>query len=123
LNEVPSDVLDPNAVYVRPDGQRVGLGSLLIARQNNQTGIESGIWQLADGTYHSPGNQLGGVLSGAGRLDTTSTVEQTCNDWQDPSGTRNSGIFNLTHGQWWVRNSGEACLSTTAGFRVYCVEP
>jgi hypothetical protein len=123
LNRRPSDVLDPSTVYVRPDGQRVGLGALLIARQNNQTGIESGIWQSGDGTYQSPGNQLGGVLSGAGRLDTTSTVEQTCNDWRDPAGTRNTGIFNLMHGQWWLRSTGGACSNTTGGFRVYCVEP
>lgn len=123
VNRRPSEVLDPSAVYVRPDGQRVGLGTLLLARQNNLTGIESGIWQAGDGTYQSPGDALGIVLTGAARLDMTSTVAQSCNDWKDAAGTRNNGVFNVTHGQWWLRSSDGACSNTTGGFRIYCVEP
>lgn len=123
LNRPASDVLDSETVYVRPDGQRVGTGALLIAHRDILTGVESGIWQAADGTYQSNGGALGGVSSGAGRLDMPSTTEQTCNDWRDSGGTRNLGIFNLMNGHWWTRSSGAVCSNTTGGFRIYCVEP
>ena len=106
-------VLDPAAVYVRPDGTRVGTGALIA----QGFGLESGIWQTATGQYQS----RYAVWTGSATPSAVGTISSTCNDWQDTSSASfgTSGVSGLAFVLWWS-GSVAAC---SGAWPIYCVEP
>jgi hypothetical protein len=111
-NKAASAVLDPAAVYVRPDGTRVATGAELATRTKNP---DSGIWQSADGTYVAES-----VWTGSLSVDAPSTG--TCADWTNPSQSLGS-VAGLTSSVasnfWWNNNSTSTCNETR---RLYCIQ-
>jgi len=116
-----SESLDLGALYVRPDGQPVGTGEQLITAGGF---LQSGIWQSGDGQYLPDGDGIAGVLTGTLNPTALGLVQNTCDDWSDPAGTRINGVLNLISSDWWFRGDGGACTPTaTAGFSIYCAAP
>ncbi|HKO95016.1 MAG TPA: hypothetical protein VJU61_27870, partial [Polyangiaceae bacterium] len=105
-----AEVLEPAAVYVRPDGQLVGTGAQLVS--NDKPGVP---WIAANGSRvydyvwtGQPENRL-------------PTVADTCSDWTNPSSTGmqgQSGYDNMLG--FAIVVEPVACNSPG---RLYCVEP
>ncbi len=112
-NRTASAVLDPAAVYVRPDGTQVGTGAELAAGN----ALESGIWQSADGGYSA---QL--TWTGSDNPALVGTAASTCADWSDGAaadpGTTGWSPFDARF--WWKYLSPDTC---STGHSLYCVEP
>lgn len=105
-----------NAVvnYQRPDGVVVGTKADL----GGTTGLKSGIWQQADGTYPSTSNI--GIWTGSSDPTQVGTATTTCSNWtSSSSGTAIIGTAGFVAGQWW--NSGTAACNSTFP-RLYCVQ-
>lgn len=116
-----SELLDPEAEYVRVDGMTVGTGEQLLAPG---AALQSGIWQAGDGTYLPGEGALASVLTGAPLLTDVGLPQDTCNDWTDAAGTSISGVSNIIGPDWWFRGAGGSCTPANAdGFSIYCVEP
>src|SRR5262249_50434056 len=64
--------LNPNATYVRVDGQVVGTGQEIL-----NGAIHSGPWQQGNGTYYSRQQ----FWSGSAVITVAGTQDGTCNDW------------------------------------------
>jgi hypothetical protein len=107
-------VIQPEANYVRLDGQLVGTGQQLLDGD-----VLTGIWQAADGTYQAPESRIIIVPTGAESPAELGTPESTCNDWTDPAGTMASGAFANADAGWWLSNSNRTCADPVA---LYCVE-
>lgn len=107
--------LDPAAVYVRPDGQRVGTGQDLIDVAIASARLQGGIWQSGDGTYVVGAT----VWTGALNLTTTPNVSDTCGDWSLATGSGRVGSSSYTTTSHWSDGSF-GC--TSAFIRLYCVE-
>jgi hypothetical protein len=112
-----SAALQPGVNYVRSDGQLVGTGEQIAARQ-----VLTGIWQNADGSYRAPVRNIAGVNTGSQTLNDVGTVESTCNDWSAlmSSTTDVVGSVSAVNFNWWFRDRIGTCGVATA---LYCVEP
>jgi hypothetical protein len=107
-----SAVLTSSAVYVRPDGTRVGTGAAIAAGDE----LESGVWQLADGTYSKSE-----VWSGSTAPADKGTIASTCNNWTDSSAAAMGRVgWSAFDSKTWFSDTTEACR---LGFPIYCVEP
>lgn len=123
VGRAASDRLDPEADYVRPDGELVGTGQeLIVASRPTADGnsLDSGMWQSADGRYLREEQFDLQTWSGSTALDRPGTDESTCGDWLDPSGNANVGNFGVTNFQFWSRGGTGPC---SASNYVMCVEP
>lgn len=114
LDRAAADVLDPNASYVRVDGQLVGTGQELAAGN----AVSSGVWQAADGTY---GGELSNRAWTGIAVDPRSvgTGAETCGGWTDPGATGRAGNVNMTNAQVW--NAGGPLDCSEPNY-LYCVE-
>lgn len=106
--------LDPNAVYVRPDGQVVGTGQQLIDAATFGAELDSGIWQTGSGSYFDAT-----PWTGASDLTTVPSASDTCNDWSATTGSGRSGRASLTNAPFWV---GGSSTCNSGYLRLYCVE-
>jgi len=117
-----SDVLDLDADYVRVDGQLVGTGADILARN-----LVSGIWQLGDGSY--PRDDFSDAWVGSDTPDVVGDAVSTCNDWT----SSDAGDTGATYGEfanassrfWGRRGASIACDvfgSDERAVRLYCVE-
>lgn len=105
--------LNSGAVYVRPDGTRVGTGAQIALGGR----LESGIWQSADGAYLS-GSQY--VWSGSTTISTVGSTESTCGNWADPS--RSAGTFGnwaFANERWWNDGGSVVCSVSRP---IYCIQ-
>jgi hypothetical protein len=109
-------VLDPNASYVRNDGQLVGSGAQLGAGN-----LLTGIWQTASGTYPSDGAR---VWTGKAEPFPPRAVH-TCNDWTSSSPSFSGAIGNSYAADTTSWFSTTIPCDETGGLagRLYCVEP
>jgi hypothetical protein len=126
-----SQLLVPDATYVRPDGVVVGTGATIGAGKP-----ESGIWQEADGTYAGRKGhpEFGNVWTGsAGTPDRLGTAESTCADWTDPAGSGAWGDLSAGPRFWNTSGSsgprvGDGTMLDPADYdctqkaRLYCIE-
>jgi hypothetical protein len=96
-----------DAVYVRPDGVRIGKGSDLAGFPGI---FSSGIWERNDGTYVG---QLTTVWVGGGSSSTT------CNDWSSGSGTASVGQPAIGG----PSTFSVATVNCTGDNSIYCIEP
>jgi len=106
-------VLDPAALYVRPDGQAVGTGEQLALRQPL-----TGIWQLADGSYVTFEQ---GFTTWTGHSERTEPGQATsnCDNWQSTSGSGWVGFATAAGDDFWFIGS-QPCAAAN---HLYCVEP
>ncbi|MCC6994290.1 MAG: choice-of-anchor D domain-containing protein [Deltaproteobacteria bacterium] len=98
--------------YVRPDGQVVGTGAQFASGGD----LQSGVWQLGDGTYRSPY----GMWTGAGPPSTVPTAANTCNNWTDPAAGGVVTIGCANSSSWWYACGAPGCGGLSRA--VYCVE-
>ncbi len=115
-----ADHLDPNEVYVRPDGHVVGTGAEIIAAAASTDGtniLQSGIWQEGDGTYLTFFVWTGD--SGNDDMTMLGTVAGTCNNWTDSGGTGSAGVRTDVTSDFWRGFTARGC---TAPGRAHCVE-
>ncbi|HWO12969.1 MAG TPA: hypothetical protein VNN80_25895, partial [Polyangiaceae bacterium] len=105
-----AELLDPEANYVRPDGQLVGTGAQIAAQQ-----LLTGPWVTA-----SNQSSTFATWAGAATLTTPGTVESTCNDWASRSGTSPTGISNSVMGFW---SRFEDSCDSPRDLALYCIEP
>lgn len=112
-----SSLLDPSAVYVRPDGQRVGTGSELVATDGTGAALppESGIWQFGNGQYANVANA--NVWTGSTTPGQTGTND--CSGWSAGTGQGHTGFYQQLRGKAWWSWTDHACASTAY---VYCVQ-
>jgi hypothetical protein len=89
-----SDLIDPLATYVRPDGQRVGTGVDVL-----EMTLTAGLWVLGDGNMSNTFNPL--VWAGADNPSTPGTAATTCSDWQTTNGTADVGLFGFSNQTAW----------------------
>jgi hypothetical protein len=113
-----ASLLDPNQMYVRPDGQEVGTGAEIIAGQ-----ARGGIWQLGSGAY--PGTfEHSLVWTGSTSPSQRGSIASTCHDWTDaslPDGQ--SGDARDARSRAW-RSTTLSCSQTgLLQPLLYCVEP
>lgn len=108
--EPPAARLNSVAVYVRPDGQRIGTGADIIARE-----IRTGLWQRASGTYIT--SSL--VWVGSTMPADVGTSATTCSDWGSSSVTESGLVGNLraTTSFW-----SEGSIGCDSGRALYCAE-
>jgi len=105
-----STLIDSSAVYVRPDGIVVGLGSDLIAGK-----LPSGIWQQGDGRYK---NNI--VWTGGGTPDRAGTEANTCSDWTSSADVEMyAGANSPVTYTWWHNPHPWSCANMAF---VYCIE-
>lgn len=105
-------LIDAAATYVRPDGQLIGTGSLILAHF-----MSAGPWVTANG------RMLGRepVWTGATTdLSAPGSLAATCSNWSDPGGTGTSGIVSSGNERAWIAESGQPCSSPK---HLYCAEP
>jgi hypothetical protein len=124
-----ASLLTPTAVYVRPDGQRIGTGADLVAATGDHyyDGLESGIWQDNLGNYKQSASPYLNAWTGATSPDSLGTAATTCRNWTDP--TQVGAIFGapgIAHGDFFAFSSKmldpqHPCNETS--FVLYCVEP
>jgi hypothetical protein len=107
-----ADQLDPNATYVRPDGQAVGTGAEIAAGR-----LRTGIWQRGNGDYPSGDDGIAS-WTGSSRATDLGTADSTCDDWTNPDGRATSGVFAQTNVDFW--SSGDSPCREIA--HLYCVE-
>jgi len=110
-------LLNPQALYVRVDGQIVGTGAELAAF----TTLRSGIWQTGSGAYVQPDPDTPStVWTGSGNPTALGTTASTCNDWTSTVSTVGvAGFFATTQSpDWW----GIFTRNCTNAYRLYCVE-
>ncbi len=108
-----SEVLDPAATYVRPDGVAVGTGAQLAVGE-----WRTGAWQQGDGTYPS---EVRRVWTGSERIDALG--DTSCDDWgSDSSDIRGHYGFPASpvNGAFWTLRT-RRCASAS-DLRLYCVE-
>jgi hypothetical protein len=120
-----SDVIDPAALYVRPDGSLVGPGDLLrfgslssvatsLARM-----LQTGIWQSADGSYANVDDRM--TWTGASHIFDSAQPGESCDGWTSTAGTGIQGNSLLSSAGYW-QNTAEQIPCTTPA-HLYCVEP
>ncbi|MEM1413917.1 MAG: hypothetical protein AAGH15_03410 [Myxococcota bacterium] len=113
VSSAASEVLDAAAVYVRPDGVRVGTGAQLAARD-----WLTGAWQQGDGTYPS---EVRRVWTGSERID--GLGDTACDDWSSDS-RDDRGHYGFpaspVNGVFWTLRT-RPCTSFS-DLRIYCVE-
>ena len=105
-----SAALSPTAVYVRPDGTRVGTGMQLALGG----ALDSGIWQLANGTYSA-----GVVWTGSPQPGMAGTADTTCGGWTGQTGMGRTASGSADETSWW--NFGSSFCNEPVA--LYCVEP
>jgi hypothetical protein len=104
--------LNQQAVYYRPDGERVGDGlALLLGR------LETGVWTFADGSLQVA---AANVWAGAEDMNALGTNATTCNDWTSTTGTVALGSSAFANASFFGTSSGPGCSGTAA---LYCIEP
>jgi hypothetical protein len=115
-NAAASTLVEPATNYIRPDGTFVGKGAQLGAGGP----VESGIWQLADGTYFAGGPLQAVVLTGKNG----GTAADNCNDWQPVSGTTAYAGEIPYYEAWWggSKTSCPADTSSSISTVFYCVQ-
>jgi len=122
IGRAASELLDPNANYVRVDGQLVGTGADIIART-----IVSGVWQLGDGTY--PRDDHNQVWVGSDTPDAIGDEASTCDDWTSDSSELGAplGNFEAANVRFWGGSGGEIPCDVFGEseriVRLYCIEP
>jgi hypothetical protein len=99
--------------YQRRDGITVGTKAQL----GGTAGVQSGIWQLADGTYPSTSNVA--VWTGSIAPNVAGTLPSTCSNWSSTSGDATIGSAGLVDTEWW--NTGQAPCNANYP-RPYCVQ-
>jgi len=105
------DLLDPTAVYVRPDGAVIGTAEHVRAQD-----MLTGPWVTSDGAVFT-GSEL--VWTGGAPAELP-TLEQTCNDWTDPAAQGVQGGASYQHfGAFGSDNFTTPCAEPA---RVYCIE-
>lgn len=117
--------LDPEALYVRPDGIVVGTGAEIIAASRledwiNGVYLETGIWQLGNGAYPND-DPFHSVWVGDSVI-TRAPAAVGCSNWTDASpesGSRRGDYTTSTLGFWNVEDSAANCSNA---LRLYCVE-
>lgn len=106
-------LLNPQALFVRVDGQVVGTAVELAAF----TTLRSGIWQTGSGTYVSSPST---VWTGSGNPSALGTTASTCNNWTSTVSTMGVvGTCTTTQIPIWWTIIARNC--TTAN-RLYCFE-
>jgi hypothetical protein len=111
-----SSLLDPIALYVRPDLIPVGTGAEIIQAGHWLRRLPSGIWQNGDGTYVATDTVL--AWNGGGAMDVAGTLANTCNDWKSTDGQVWTGFFQRVDFWWWA-GSQVACSDSLP---LLCVE-
>jgi hypothetical protein len=107
----PARLLQPDQLYVRPDGVPVGTG-----RELAEGKLRSGIWQTFGGAYSA----TNAVWTGSRDVDVPDIMAQSsCHDWESNGG---AGVIALpaAHPRWWW-NAGEQ-RSCALVLPIYCVE-
>lgn len=107
-----SSRLNQQAVYFRPDGERVGVGYELGSGR-----IETGVWAFADGSLQTT---EASVWSGAESVGALGTNATTCNDWTSSTGTVALGSSGYANAAFFGSSLTTGCSGTAA---LYCVEP
>ncbi len=108
-----ASVLTPSAVYIRPDGTRVGTGTQLAAGGP----LDSGIWQDFSGVYSAQN-----VLTGSADPNAVGTADSTCADWTSQAAMGQFGWSPYDgSGIWW--SFGPTSCTSVGFFPLYCVEP
>jgi len=119
-----SDLIDEEALYVRPDGSLVGtgeqlrLGTLSSVATSLERTLQTGIWQAADGSYASIDDRM--TWTGARALFATSEPGESCDGWTSTGGTGIQGNSLLASAGYW-QNTGDQIPCTTPA-HLYCVE-
>jgi hypothetical protein len=107
-------VLDPNANYVRPDGQLVGTGQQIIDQE-----LVSGIWIHANGSIET--QFLSRVWAGNRDFESPLTADVTCGNWTSVAQTGYAGYAQEVDISFYGFGIPVPCDSTST--YVYCVEP
>ncbi len=111
-NRAAASVLTPSAVYVRPDGTRVGTGAQLAAGGS----LDSGIWQDFAGTYSAQN-----VFTGSQDPNAIGTSDATCANWTSQGTTGQTGSSAFDGSSTWWSSAPVPC--TGAGlYPIYCAE-
>lgn len=110
-NAPAANVLDPESVYIRPDGQLVGTGAVLIAAGE----LQSGIWQQGNGSYPPSAS----VWTGQTNLTEPGNLSSTCSNWTSTSSAAGVGGFSFTTQLSWWNGLVKSCATA---MRLYCVE-
>jgi hypothetical protein len=107
-------VLDPNANYVRPDGQLVGTGQQIIDLEP-----VAGIWIHANGSIETP--ILSRVWTGNRDFESPLPADVTCNNWTSVAQTGYAGYMQEVDISFYGFGIDVPCTAT--GNYLYCVEP
>ena len=121
-------LLTPTAVYVRPDGQRIGTGAEIVAITGDHyfDALDNGIWQDNLGAYKRGTSEFSQVWTGAKSLSERGTVASTCGDWTDPSQVGAVyGIAALADGDFFGFSTRMTVqqVCNDPSLYLYCVEP
>jgi hypothetical protein len=112
-NRTPASVLTPSAVYVRPDGTRVGTGAQLAAGDS----LDSGIWQDFAGVYSAQS-----IYTGAPGPNIFGIPETTCANWTTQGTTGMFAPSSFDSSTIWSGGYLIPC-PTLPSYPLYCVEP
>jgi hypothetical protein len=117
-----ANLLSAVTTYVRPDGAVVGTG----AEISGVGSLQSGIWQVADGTYVDANAATGlGVWTGSTSTALAATTDGSCDNWTSASaaGAPSVGDPSLADAQFWSSYTNSALRScNTTTNRLYCLQ-
>jgi Cep192 domain 4 len=110
------DLSAMSAPYVRPDGIKIADAPTIAAG----TGLDSGIWQNADGTYVT--GLLDRPWTGSSTPSITPMDTDTCMDWTSKAAGVDGiiGDSSTVGGNWWNSNALGFC--SIASEPLYCLE-
>jgi hypothetical protein len=107
-------VLDPNALYVRPDGAVVGTGADIAAMR-----VVAGPWLSNDGTNDSASPN---VWAGAGTPNELADPNFNCNDWTTTGSNGYVGDTDQSSERFFYTNAYTSCAQQPQPV-LRCVEP
>jgi len=100
--------------YVRPDGIEIADATTIASGDQ----LDSGIWQNADGTYVTTGNN--GAWTGGSTPSASTTTVRTCDDWSTNSSSSLGYIgSDSTADAWWSDGAQNPCNQPNL---VYCLQ-
>lgn len=120
-----SSLLDPDTLYVRPDGMPVGTGAEIVTASNPVYGtdpsdkyLRTGIWQAGDGSY--PIDDADPAVWVGDSVMTRASLGG-CGNWTSPSSSSFTrvGSYHLSSPQFWNLESSRRC---SMALRLYCIE-